>query len=278
MKVADLAPLKISDEYFGAGPGCGGVMEFLISHENGVFSAKYNIDVTEPTEKWTVLEDVDKNADWRSIFKSMEREGIASLDIDDGTPPHTFDVVGNLNYATELVVCACTGGRTLRLVHELLLLNDDQLASLRLKYSSFLNPDFLGQLLELMDNTDETSLQLSVLLKRNSDLETAALDLDEFKQVEEVETETARIRREWSLRPFRQNIENIMANWKKDHPETSMNQSFGVRATAGGIRSYLENYVATNSEMPKGIHEFEIKIFSNERRVQINFDEYSLSK
>lgn len=278
MKVIDLAPLKISDAYYGAGPGCGGIMEFVISLTDGVFCVKYNVDTTEPSEEWHTLTGIDENADWRSIFKPMEHEGVASLDIEDGTPPSAFEVTGELNFANELVVCACTGGQTLRLVHELLQLDDYALAELRLKYSSLLNDEFLSQLLELMEKVDETSLSLSALLMRCPDLHDAERDFEQFLLVEEAEKEADRLRKEWALRPFQEQIDNIIESWKKDNPETSMNQSFGIRAMAYSIQRYIKNYVASNYQLPKGIHEFDVNIFKNKRLAKIDFDKLHESK
>jgi hypothetical protein len=256
--VPKITPLNLQFEYFGAGPGMGGISELSIKQSKSKISVRYRTDLTDPDEKSIVVARLSSARNWRDLIGTvLKRESYAYFTDGDTSVeypwPHLMRFEGPANYATELIACAWAGPRASEIADAFSLASDEQLSMLREKVGSLKGARFVRRALRLIDEVDEipTNLSLSEFVRRSRaepiNLSAMRRDICAIARVIDIECRSAEDRHDWEIAPFKNDITRIVEAWRRSLKLSSPRLIGGITLN---LRVYLENYVKERHALP----------------------------
>lgn len=275
-----IAPLQLLFEYFGAGPGCGGISELRIDEEDSGFRVRFREDITD--RRLRTLIKLKSGDDWRSVIAAIERKDYYAFFTDGDTDgeyawPHLIGTEGPQNYVTDLILCAWAGPPVSQLAEALALASNEQLAQFYKQAGPFRNKRFVKLALKLHETAEEGGLSLAGLVKREAgELSFSELrkDLRSYEKVTDAELEAALKRGAWNVKPYENEIELILNTWKEANAPSSSTGAMGFRPKYNALVGFLREYFVEHGCAPTGEHTLGMRFSSHSiSSFTVNFDQ-----
>ena len=276
MNIADIGPLRLEYEFFGAGPGMDGISSLTLTEKNGKYYCKFSLDITDETEKWVTVGRFSPTDNWRSVINKISSKNARVIQDDQLILPGDIRINGNKTIASELITAAFCGGIVAEITNYIIILPDDQLNHLFNQKTPSNKHIIWNNFIKIKYKCDELNKDLSYFIARHKkdyiNLNEIKKDIEEYAKIKSKEEKILEENINWELKPYRNVIEKIINNWIQSHPVSSANGSMGRSIKAGNIKNYVEQYVIKNHNIPKGIHEVNISYNSKNDKIDVDFN------
>ena len=175
--------LRLTFEYFGSGPGVGGISELSIETTATGVRLTWIPDVTDQSiEEATFVAELDRECGWREIVAAVNENEVYAFatlgNMEDEFPwPWDMGFEGPHNLSTEMIALTWAGPPLSEVARALATASDDQLAALHREAGSFLGKPFVERIVTVYAFASETGNELEDLVaqQRGANLDLSAI-------------------------------------------------------------------------------------------------------
>ena len=274
--------LRLSFEYFGAGPGLSGISELAIESTATSVTLTVVPDLTERQPNDATVVELGLDCGWREIVAVVDDQRAYAFFTEGNTEgefarPWTIGFEGPRNFASELIALAWAGPPLSDIARGLAAARNDQLTAMHNKAGSFLRKPFVRRIVAVTELALESEIPLKDLVSRQRgpalDLSAIRKDAKQLIRAREAEAKATQLKRDWLVEPFREEIELVAQTWWKNYPVHSSNDSMGRSIRHGALKRYLEQFVIEHGAMPIGKHAASAKFGTSELKVKFDMDQ-----
>ena len=272
-----LNELYLSFEYFGAGPGCGGIAVLWTKRSADGLVLIMDGDISEDESHNVVKMKLAADSGWREACAALIKNNAFAFYTDGDTSgeyawPSKIDSKGPDSLGKLMITWTWSGPPLSSIVESLYRIDDAKIRSLLAAFGELDTPQKMEDLIRKFDVLAEHEISVFEIIEEiapsaisMTTLRRAFLVAARRKKAEAIRNAQARSK---MLAPFRGEIEQIMAIWLGKLQGSGWAFAMGRGLRAAAIKAYMEDFVLKNGEMPKGLHSIE-KVNSS-----INFDDY----
>jgi hypothetical protein len=251
-------PMSLSQAFFGAGPGLGGVARLDLRNERERLVLIYTPDTTDDEYPPVRVASIVRRGNWRKLVRGLLSQEIVAFYTDEWNWPDTIEMDGQISLAAELLRLAWAGSPFSNLAGELIELSDEELVAFRRSLGSLSSRRHLLRLCQMSDLLDRGFGDLAKIIRLACKVGPSLLTVWQGVRLQ-VELQRAREnvqQREaaWNLFPYGRIIDSMVRRWLFLNPATSSTQSMGRAMRAGAVRSYLNEYIRSHGSLPSGIN------------------------
>jgi hypothetical protein len=253
--------ITLTGDYFGAGPGLGGIAQITIRQRRARSYIWHRSDLTDRSEPKVLVQTFRSPCSWQDIAMAIATNDALQIPECD---PLRLEVCGaHREVIGEVLALCCSDEPFNRIGQVLARCTLNSLERLRASEKSFLRRPFcrwLVRILHMMEEEHEDGLEHLALIiqKLKEDALSLRLIAQEAKQwCRRLRAERRHQEQEIErlLRPFSTSIDLIVAEWRIRNPARSGNEQMGCSIRSGCLRQYLREYVLRERALPSGIHE-----------------------
>lgn len=272
--------LQLSFEYFGAGPGSGGISDCRIIWTKVKKEIRIRGDrFAQPSD--VVIIRAPLNSNWRSICRAIIKRSAYAFFSDGDTSgeyawPDRMHCNKPHSFQTTLIAMAWAGPPFSELCLQLLELPDRNLRNIT-NILNIWNRHGARKALKYFELLKTRKELFKILLQEKltpemsiSELSKIGFDIAREKLITE---KRIAANRQEKLSPFVDDIKIFLANWKKQNPARSWAEGMGQGAKLFSIKGYIENYIIEHGHLPKGKHRINSTIENFKFSIEFNIDD-----
>ena len=274
---SSLDDLKLSFEYFGAGPGCGGIATLSIEKVADGLLLIMDGDANDINSYNIIKMKLLSDAGWREACSALIKNRAFALYTDgdiSGEYAWPSKIISKNNKSLEVMMLswAWAGPPLSSIVEILLPIDDVKLCSLLPILLKFNTPQQIEILIRKFEMLAEHNVSVSNIMEELAHDVISETSLRKaFVTVARKKSSNARynaLTRQKKLAPFRGEIQQIVEQWLIKQQGSGWAVAMGRGQRASAIQAYMENFIIENGVIPKGAHLLERENYL------INFDDY----
>lgn len=272
-----LNDLYLSFEYFGAGPGCGGIAALWTKRSTHGWLLVMDGDITEDESNNVIEMKILADSGWRDVCAALIRNNAYAFYTDGDTSGEfawPFKIHSKKSYSLGqmLITWAWAGPPLSSIVESLYQIDDEKIMSLLDAFGELDTPKKMENLIHKFNTLQENEVFISDLLEKIAiseismkTLRRVFLAVARKKRAEAFSNALARSK---ILAPFRGEIEQLMTTWLERQKGSGWAFAMGRGQRAVALKAFIEEFILNNGVMPKGSHLIRTINYS------INFDDY----
>lgn len=276
-----LSGIALSFEYFGAGPGCGGIAELWTTKLNDGILVTMEADASVEESHNTVKMKLSADAGWREVCAAIIKQHAFAFFTDGDTTgeyawPFKIQSKGPRTLESTMITLVWAGPPLSAIVEDLSQLDDFEIRRLLDVFGDLDTKRQIDNIIRKFDILKELEITISEII---DDAKGLPLTLDSLRKNFLVVARRKKtlaihnaLERSKALSPFRAEIERIVALFRSRIEGRGWAFAMARGQRGAEIKQYLEDFVIKNGLIPGGRH-----IIKKDGST-INFDDYKDGK